>query len=152
MSEHNTNSVNNGSVIVNVQYVKDLSFENPKAPYSLISPEQPSIDIGLDINAQLIHENMFEVVISVQAKASNKTDVIFIVELEYAGLFTLDEGDEQDREKILLVHCPNILFPYVRRIISDTVRDGGYPPLMIAPVDFLNLYAQRKKEKEISAN
>ncbi|CAL7959358.1 Protein-export protein SecB [Alphaproteobacteria bacterium] len=154
MLEHrNDHSAPRGSVIINAQYVKDLSFESPRPLHALLANEQPLIDIALDVNAQLVHDSTFEVMLHVQVKATVKNEVAFMVELQYGGLFSVDEKTtlDTDREIVLLVHCPNILFPYARRIISDITRDGGYPPLMIAPVDFMGLYYQRKnatKNKE----
>ncbi len=140
-----------GSVIISAQYIKDLSFESPTSPYSLMTQEQPNIDVSLDINAQIIHEKTFEIVLSIRASANGKEGTIFIVDLHYAGLFVLEDQEQIDdskesnnKEITLLVHCPNILFPYARRIISDVVRDGGFPPLMLAPIDFMSLYQQKK--------
>ncbi len=133
-----------GAVIINAQYIKDLSFENPNAPYSLIDSEKPSINIDLDVSVDHIHDAMFEVVINVRVQ-STASKPIFVIELAYGGLFTLSaEISIEAKEIILLVHCANILFPYVRRVISDTTRDGGYPPLLLSPVDFMGLYQQKK--------
>ena len=135
-----------GSVIINTQYIKDLSFENPRAPYSLMENEKPSINIDLDVKADHMNDDMFEVVISVSIGATNDSTT-FVIDLSYAGLFTLTGvQDQSSKEVILLVHCPNILFPYVRRMISDITRDGGFPPLMLSPVDFMGLYYARKNE------
>lgn len=143
MSSNNKNYPS-GSIIVNAQYIKDFSFENPKLPYNRDS-EQPAIDIGLDINAHGIQDSSYEVVIGIQIKATIKEETIFIVDLKYAGIFTIDVDDNTNKEITLLVHCPNILFPYARAIISDVTSHGGYPPLMIAPIDFLGLYTKRKQ-------
>ncbi len=145
MSEKkNVNGHSNGSIFINAQYVKDLSFENPNAPYSLIDNEKPNINIDLDVRAHHIHDLMFEVVINMKVQAS-ATKPIFVIELAYGGLFTIGEDISVDeKEIVLLVHCANILFPYVRRVISDITRDGGYPPLLISPVDFMGLYQQKK--------
>ncbi len=144
----NTKDTNNlqGSVIINAQYIKDLSFENPRAPYSLMESEKPNINIDLDVKADHIHDEMFEVIISVSIRAITD-NTTFVIDLSYAGLFTLtDVQDQNAREIILLVHCANILFPYVRRVISDITRDGGFPPLMLAPVDFMGLYYTKRNE------
>ena len=133
-----------GSVVINAQYIKDFSFENPNAPYSLINSEKPNINIDLDVRADHIHDSMFEVVINVRVQSS-ASKPIFVIDLAYGGLFTIG-GDVtvEAKEMILLVHCANILFPYVRRIISDATCDGGYPPLLLSPVDFMGLYQQKK--------
>lgn len=134
----------NGAVVVNAQYIKDLSFENPKSPMSLMLEEQPQIDVALDIAVAALEEQVYEVVLSVQVKSTAKDESIFLIELHYGGVFTLETSDEQEKELTLLVYCPSILFPYARRIISDVSRDGGFPPLMISPIDFMGLYAQKK--------
>lgn len=135
-----------GSVIINAQYIKDLSFENPNSPYSLIDSEQPSINVELDVKANHIHDSMFEVIISISVKSSSASKTIFVIDLAYGGLFTVDENtDQSSKEIVLLVHCANILFPYVRRVVSDTTRDGGYPPLILAPVDFMGLYQEKQQ-------
>jgi preprotein translocase subunit SecB len=148
MVSPDTKEMNNlqGSVIINAQYIKDLSFENPRAPYSLMENEKPNINIDLDVKADHIHDETFEVIISVSIKAITD-NTTFVIDLSYAGLFTLTDVSEQStREMILLVHCANILFPYVRRVISDITRDGGFPPLMLAPVDFMGLYYAKRNE------
>lgn len=145
MSEtQSPNGKANSAVIINAQYIKDLSFENPNAPYSLIDSEKPHIDIELDVRADHIHDAMFEVAINVRVQSS-ASKPIFVIELSYGGLFTIGEDMSiEEKEMILLVHCANILFPYVRRVISDTTRDGGYPPLLLSPVDFMGLYQEKK--------
>lgn len=136
-----------GNIIVNTQYIKDLSFENPKAPYSLLEEQKPEVDIALDINAQEIQESMFEVVLGIQAKTLVNNEVQFLVDLKYAGVFTLDKSIKE-KEMVLLVNCPTLIFPYARRIISDVTRDGGYLPLMISPIDFFKLYYDKKNGQE----
>lgn len=136
------------NLIINAQYTKDLSFENPQTPYSLLNNDTPNINIAIDVRADNIRDNIFEVVLNVSIKATTEI-VIFVIDLSYGGLFTInDQASLNEKEIILLVNCANILFPYVRRIISDTTRDGGYPPLMLAPVDFMGLYYQKKKDTE----
>ena len=139
---------NTSQVSLNFQYVKDLSFENPHAPLSLTKiSQQPNIDFNIDINAQKFEEDNYEVTLSITAKATDKADdkyTIFITELKYAGLFTIKEDNESKIEEVLLVHCPNLLFPFARRIVADTTRDGAFPPLMMQPVNFLQLYLNKK--------
>ena len=145
----------NNSVTINAQYIKDVSFENPKVPYSfqISTQHQPSLDIALDINAKNLKEdNTFEVTIGVHIKSIVKEEVIFILELEYAGIFTLDLSDPSKKEEILLVSCPGLLFPYVRRVISDITRDCGHLPVMLNPIDFFGLYIQRKQTESENNN
>ena len=133
----------NGSILINAQYVKDLSFENPKAPYSLLNNDKPEIDIG----AHSIQNETYEVVLGIQVKSTVKDEVQYLIDLKYAGIFTLEKNVE-DKEQIIFIQCPNIIFPYARRIISDLSRDGGYLPLYISPVDFMTLYNNNKQSNE----
>lgn len=133
-----------GSFTVHGQYVKDLSFENPNAPDSLMAQEQPQIGISLDIKINQIDETSYEVVLAIQIKADSGEKKVFLIELSYAGLFSIESDDEEELEKQLLVQCPLYLFPYVRRIVSDLTRDGGFIPLMLQPIDFFGLYLQKK--------
>lgn len=137
--------------IAGAQYVKDLSYENPEAPVSLFSVrEKPNVDLNVDLNAQRLQEDSFEVSMHITAKATSQKDkkVIFLVELNYAGIFTLSNIPEEIMERTLLVDCPFILFPYARRVVSDVTRDGGFPPLALEPIDFASLYAQRKGQEQ----
>ncbi|MSO14079.1 protein-export chaperone SecB [Rickettsiales endosymbiont of Trichoplax sp. H2] len=137
----------NGSVLVNAQYIKDLSFENPKAPYSLLGSEKPEVDVSIDIGAHNIQEETYEVVLAIQVKSVVKEDVQYLIDLKYAGVFTLDKGmNNEEREKVIFIQCPTIIFPYARRVISDISRDGGYLPLYISPVDFMTLYNNNKNK------
>lgn len=139
-------------IITNAQYVKDISFENPKAPKSLIElKEPPKIDINIDVQGKKLGDNTFESALTISATATNKEEEIFIAEVTYAGVFTFSGLKPEEVEPALLIYCPNLLFPYARRIISDTTRDGGFMPLLINPIDFAQLYARRKandKEKK----
>lgn len=134
-------------IVINTQYIKDLSFENPYAPASLIAPKsKPNIDLSIDIKAQALQEKTFEVILHITAKAKTDEKPLFIIDLSYAGVFTLNSIEEKDKEPVLLVYCPNMLFPFARRIIADVTRDGGFPPLMIDPVDFFALYQKRQND------
>lgn len=136
-------------IILNSQYLKDLSFENPNSPLSLTKVnKQPNIQFNIDINAGKLNDNNFEITLAISAKASDKEDdsyTIFLTEIKYSGLFTINEENEEKLKEILLVHCPNLLFPYARRVISDATRDGGFPPLMMEPINFYKLYQDKKK-------
>ncbi|MBA8667375.1 protein-export chaperone SecB [Holosporaceae bacterium 'Namur'] len=137
------------SVVVNAQYIKDLSFENPKSPMSLMLEEQPQMDVSLDILVTPLEPLIFEVVLSIEVRSSAKGSDLFIIDLHYGGVFTLEAENDAEKELTLLVYCPSILFPYARRIISDVSRDGGFPPLMISPIDFMGLYSQKKANEAV---
>lgn len=134
------------------QYVKDLSFENPRAPQSLIAgDEKPKIEVNIDLNASKLRDDLFEVVLKVSAKALSKDEPLFLTDLEYAGLFTLQNIPEDRLQQILFVDCPFILFPFARRVISDVSRDGGFPPLQLEPIDFFAMYKKRIEAQQAQA-
>lgn len=140
------------SVAINGQYVKDLSFENPNAPMSLTQQKSaPKIEVNLNLEAKAMPENVFEVTLQITAKATSDESNLFVVELAYAGLFTLTNIPEDQKELVLLIHCPSILFPFARRVLSDATRDGGFQPLMLDPIDFAALYQQRKTTETAQA-
>lgn len=129
------------------QYVRDLSFENPNAPRSLMSKgDQPEIEVRVDVGVERLSETDFEVVLRIGVEAKTKADPLFVIELEYAGLFQLTNLPESEIEAVLVVECPRQIFPFARRIIADVTQDGGFPPLMLDPIDFLALYQQRLAE------
>ncbi len=148
MPEKQNGTANNDQVkrqiIINAQYIKDLSFENPGAPSSLVgNKEMPKIDVAVDVQVQKLAETSFEVALVVSANANINDKKLFLIELNYGGVFTIDVPAEE-LEPMLMIYCPNMLFPYARRILSDSVRDGGFPPLMLDPIDFALLYQQHK--------
>lgn len=141
------NEQNTPHIAVNAQYIKDFSFENPEAPGILGDIKSPNIDLSLDLNVQqLPEEGYFEVEISISAKAISEKKTLFIVDLKYAGVFHLINIPEEQKQVLLAVHCPSIIFPYARKIISDVTQSGGFQPLMIDPVDFGLLYNKKMME------
>ena len=130
------------------QYVKDLSFENPGAPTQLTA--RPNIELGVDLSARQMEGPMFEVTmkLTVNAKMQGAETTVFLVELAYAGLFQIQNVPQEVIQQVLLVEGPHMLFPFARRIISDVVRDGGMPPLMIEPIDFMGLYRSRAAQMQ----
>jgi preprotein translocase subunit SecB len=130
---------------INGQYIRDLSFENPLAPRSLFGvQEKPTIDLAVDMKGQRLQDDSYELTLHILAKALHKEDVLFLVELVYAGVFTIPGVAPEAAEPILMSECPQVLFPFARRIIADITRDGGFPPLMLEPLDFHGLYQARK--------
>lgn len=127
-------------LIVNAQYIKDLSFENPRAPHSLRQQAgQPSVDINVDVKAQGLGQDTFEVTLTINASAKMQDDALFLVELSYAAVITVRNVPQEALSPIVLVETPRLMFPFARNIIADTTRDGGFPPLMINPIDFAEL-------------
>ncbi len=131
------------SLNVLAQYVKDLSFENPNAPNSLAPQEtQPQISINVNVGAQPLSQTEFEVELRLEARAAVGETVIFNVELLYAGLFRIQNVPEEHLHPFVLIECPRLLFPFARQILADATRNGGFPPLMLDPIDFVALYQQ----------
>ena len=130
------------------QYTKDFSFENPNAPRSL-SPtqqQQPSINIQINVNATPLAETDVEVELKLDGKAEIEGQVLFAFELVYAGVFRIQNVPQENVHPLVMIECPRLLFPFAREIIASAVRNGGYPPLMIDPVDFVGLYRQKMGE------
>ncbi len=129
------------------QYIKDLSFENPNIAKLLKEPgDNPNIKITVNVSSNKAGNDLFESSIDFNAQASNKHGVIYELELIYAGLFTLKNLPEQTLQPFLLINCPSILFPFLRRIVADITREGGFPPLLLDPIDFAALFMRRQKE------
>jgi len=130
------------------QYLKDLSFENPNAPQALAPQQaQPDINISVNVNARNLGPNDFEVELHLDAKASAQDKVMFAAELVYAGTFRMENFPQQMMHPAVLIECPRLLFPFARRIIADITREGGHPPLMIDPIDFVGLYRQQQAQR-----
>ncbi|HIJ39015.1 MAG TPA: protein-export chaperone SecB [Rhodospirillaceae bacterium] len=132
---------------VNAQYIKDLSFEVPGAPgiYAELGSGGPELSVRVDLNAQPFAESRFEVVLQLVVEAKIKEKLVFLADLSYAGLFTLNLPEEHV-QPVLLIECPRLLFPFARNIIADMTRDGGFPPVLLQPIDFMTLYRSRMEE------
>jgi preprotein translocase subunit SecB len=131
-------------LIINAQYTKDLSFENPRAPQSLIQPTaQPEVAINVDVKARNLGPEVFEVVLTVNVTARAQNEPVFLVELAYAAVVTVRNTPESMLPTLILVETPRLIFPFARAIIADATRDGGFPPLMINPIDFAELLRRR---------
>ena len=154
----------NPPLVVNIQYVKDLSFEVPGAPQIFSSMRsQPGVQINLDVQARRIQEgqNVFEVTLAIRAEATEQPAppepqqsavasggeqrTVFIAELAYAGIFTLNGVPENSVEPVLLVECPRLLFPFARTILADVTREGGFAPVLLQPIDFVALWHSRRQ-------
>jgi preprotein translocase subunit SecB len=125
------------------QYVKDFSFENPNSPAVYQWQGQPQIDVQFNIGATQAGDDVHEVVLKIDVKATAADKVAFQVELAYAGLFVLQNIPEDQIHPFCLAEAPRILFPFARRVLADAVRDGGFAPLMLEPIDFAALYMQQ---------
>ncbi len=131
------------------QYVKDLSFENPGAPQSLRTSNQaPAININVNVNANPLSETEYDVIIALNAKAEADKNVLFNIELLYGGIFHVEGFPQEHMLPILFIECPRLLFPFARQIIADASRNGGFPPLMLDPIDFAQMFQQKMAEEQ----
>ena len=131
-------------LVVNAQYIKDMSFEMPGAPGILRRlNEQPQVQVNVNVQAQQMQGDVYEVVLTLNAEAKLGTDPLFIVELVYGGVFTVQGVPTDILRPLLLIECPRLLFPFARRIIASLTREGGLPPMLIQPIDFADLYRRQ---------
>lgn len=142
-----TPAENPPSFAIKGQYIKDLSFENPHAPHSLtVTQAKPAIDVNIDLRGEKLQDNYFEITLHIAAKATVENGTLFLIELDYAGIFELLNIPEDKTEPLLWIDAPFVLFPFARRVIADITRDGGFPPLMLEPIDFHALYLHNKSK------
>ena len=134
---------------VHAQYIKDLSFENPN-PIAAFSNEQniqPNISVNVQARAENLGGRNFEIILDIRVEANREKTPLFVTELVYAGIVGVGESVSEDEAgPLLMIECPRLLFPFARNILADVIRDGGFPPLMLAPVDFAGLYEQQKNQ------
>jgi preprotein translocase subunit SecB len=127
-------------LVINAQYIKDFSFENPRAPQSLTQQTQtPAVDINVDVKASTLGADNYEVVLTINASAKVEAGPLFVLELVYGAVATVRNIPQPALAPIILVEVPRLMFPFARNIIADATRDGGFPPLMINPIDFMEL-------------
>ncbi len=130
-----------------VQYIKDLSFENPNAPNSLGQQQQPpQISIQINVGARQLADADFEVDLLLEGNAKVNNEVLFAFELTYSGIFRIAGVPQEQLHPFVMIECPRMLFPFARQIVAEAVRHGGFPPLYIDPVDFAALYRQKLAE------
>ncbi len=126
------------------QYVKDLSFENPNAPRSMApSTQQPAINIQINVDAAPMSETDVEVTLRLEGKAESQGMLLFSIELLYCGVFRIQNVPQDSLQPVVLIECPRLLFQFAREIIANATRNGGFPPLLLEPIDFVALYRQR---------
>ena len=143
-------AVQGAPVAINAQYIRDLSFENPNAPQIMAEMrEPPQIEVKVDVKVRSLAEAVFEVVLSISASATINDKNAFVAELEYGAVVTL--GSELPQEHygaVLLIEIPRMLFPFARQIIGDATREGGFPPLLLNPIDFADLYRRQQEAQQ----
>jgi preprotein translocase subunit SecB len=125
------------------QYIKDFSFENPNAPKILSTTVQPQISIQINVQANPQTATDFEVELKLEGKAEASGSLMFGFELTFAGIFRVQNVPQEQMHPVVLIECPRLMFPFAREIIATTVRNGGFPPLLLDPIDFVQLYQQR---------
>jgi preprotein translocase subunit SecB len=129
------------------QYIKDLSFENPNVAKLLQGPgDNPNLEIAVEVKPQQMGPNLYESAIEFKAQAVSKNGTIYDMEVVYAGLFQIESIPPAMLEPFLLINCPSLIFPYLRRLVADLTREGGFPPLALDPIDFGALYVRRQQE------
>ncbi|HXD44144.1 MAG TPA: protein-export chaperone SecB [Pseudolabrys sp.] len=132
------------------QYVKDFSFENPNAPQSLMPGQQPQIGIQINVDAKPLSDNDVEVALRLEGKAEHQSTLMFAFELTFAGVFRILNVPQESLNAVVLIECPRLLFPFAREIIANAVRNGGFPPLLLDPFDFVALYRQKMEQTQPS--
>jgi len=126
------------------QYVKDLSFENPNAPRSMApSSQQPAINIQINVDAAPMSDTDVEVTLRLEGKAESQGMLLFGFELVFSGVFRIQNVPADSMQAVILIECPRLLFPFAREIVANVTRNGGFPPLLLEPIDFVSLYRQR---------
>lgn len=131
------------------QYVKDLSFENPNAPRSLTpTGQQPTLNVQVNVDAKPMNETDVEVSLRLEGKAEGQGAVLFSFELIFGGIFRVQNVPADSMQAVVLIECPRLLFPFAREIIATAVRNGGFPPLLLDPVDFVGLYRQKMAQQQ----
>jgi preprotein translocase subunit SecB len=146
------NGAVNYQLVVNAQYIKDFSFENPRAPHSLLQQKDPpEVQLGVDVKAQGLGQDVFEVMLTIAATAKSAGETVFVAELTYAAVVTLRNATQEMVPVLILVEAPRLLFPFARAVIATATRDGGFPPLLIHPVDFAELLRRQQAQAAATA-
>jgi preprotein translocase subunit SecB len=140
---------NQPPLVINAQYVKDLSFEAPQAPqiFAQMQRAKPEMQVKVDVQARRLQGNIYEVTLHIRADCKAGDVEAFICELTYGGVFTVNVAANA-LSPVLLIECPRLLFPFARQIIAAATLDGGFMPLMLAPVDFVSLYQQQAQRQQ----
>lgn len=125
---------------INAQYVKDLSFENPNIPGLIQLETEPSVEMNIDVKGTKLDDNLYEVVLTMTCKGTSGDVALFVAELSYASLVNLKSVPDEQIQRLLVVDCPTLMFPFARNIIAEVTRDGGYPPILMQIVDFNAIY------------
>jgi preprotein translocase subunit SecB len=126
------------------QFIKDLSFENVASQKQKAPSQAPDVKVGVKLDAKKLTDSDYEVVMTLEVKATAGEDVLFVLEMDYAGLFHIQNVPNEQLHPFLMIECPRMLFPFVRRVVSDVTRDGGFPPVNVDSIDFLQAEQQQQ--------
>jgi preprotein translocase subunit SecB len=138
-------------LVINAQYVKDLSFENPRAPQSLIQQKgPPDVSLDVDVKARNLAPELFEVLLTISAEAKLEGETVFMVQLTYGAVVTAKNATPEMMPSMILIETPRLIFPFARNVVAEATRDGGFPPLLINPIDFAELL-RREQAKQAAA-
>lgn len=153
MSENPTTpTTDKPALFLRAQYIKDMSFENPRAPASIFSLQSPpQMDVSINLGAQRLDEKVFELAIHISTRAISEKTTVFLCDVVYAGVIELQNVADNLLESTLFIQGAQLLYPFARRVIADVTRDGGFPPLQLDPMDFAALYQQRSTEQKATA-
>ena len=150
-THHSTNGSGEPTTMhINAQYIKDFSFENPNSPGSLQPKTEPSVEVNVDVQAVSLSDHVYEVSLTTSITGRDESQTLFIIERVYAGIFTFQGENDDNIQPALLIDCPQLLFPFARSIISSVTQNGGFPPLLLQPVNFAQLYLDSKKDTEVN--
>lgn len=143
------NGLTENTAQLNLQkiYTKDISFEVPNAPQVFQAQGQPNVELNLSQRVNVLSEAVFEVVLSVTVTCKIDDSTAYLAEVHQAGIFGVTGFDQVSQETVLATYCPNVLFPYVRQIVSDLVQGGGFPPLFLQPINFDAIYAEQARRR-----
>ena len=136
---------------INAQYIKDFSFENPNTPASLQPKTEPEVEVNVDVQATSLSDHVYEVSLTTSVTGRDELQTLFIIELIYAGIFSFQGENNENIQPALLIDCPQLLFPFARSIISNMTQNGGFPPLLLQPVNFAQLYVNSRENLEPNA-
>ena len=139
-------------IVINAQYIKDLSFEAPSAPgvFQVMQQKAPDINVSVNVDSNMFENNVYEIVLTIAAHATVDEETAFLLELEYAGVFTLN-CEPETIHPMAYIECPRLLFPFARAILANTTREGGFPPLMLGTVDFVAMFQREMENRKTVA-
>lgn len=136
------------AIFLRAQFIKDLSFENPRAPASLFAmKEAPTMEVSVNLGAQRLDENVFEVAIQIGVRATSEKATVFLIDLVYAGVVEVSNIAEAEIEPVLFIQAASLIYPFARRVVADVARDGGFPPVSLEPLDFAGMYVNQRQQK-----